>query len=303
MSTAAIALLKPIYSPKDLIEHHDNVARLVQEALTPDVDFGVIPGTGDKPSLYKPGAEKLCLSFDCRPEYELIEAEIDHHAEIFWVKRKKRWQNGERRTEEETGTSLGLYRYRYRCKIVSKSDGRVHAVAEGVCSTLEGKYVDRPRDTENTVCKMAQKRAFVAATLHAFALSNRFTQDIEDMDRETRVEARRAQQAKPAARPAQAQARQPQPEPPQAACAAKTVGRGSIYTGESDQQKIIETILRKRGEPEENWPAIDELLRGRPSGDLNTVIEEARRRQHSARNGGDTNGEMADQALEKPDLG
>ena len=47
---------------------------------------------------------------------------------------------------------------------------------------MENKYVEDPRDRENTVLKMAQKRAFVGVTLNVFGLSDRFTADLEDMD-------------------------------------------------------------------------------------------------------------------------
>lgn len=182
--TSSLAIIKPIASPAELLHHHDEMAKYVQAAFKQEVDYGRIPGTGDKPTLLKPGAEKLCLAFGAHPEYDLIESEVDHNVEVPWIKRRKVWNNAHRndktyRWENEQGTSIGRYRYRYRCRIVAR-DGQVLGWAEGVASTLESKYIDRPRDCENTVCKMAQKRAFVGAVLHAFALSNRFTQDVED---------------------------------------------------------------------------------------------------------------------------
>ena len=83
-----------------------------------------------------------------------------------------------------TGKSLGLYRYVIKCYIKDHSEKTIGS-GIGSCSTLESKYIDRPRDMENTVLKMAQKRALVAATLNAFGLSDRFTQDmVEDEDTE-----------------------------------------------------------------------------------------------------------------------
>jgi len=37
----------------------DLVQKFFKDIMVKDVDYGVIPGT-QKPSLYKPGAEKLC---------------------------------------------------------------------------------------------------------------------------------------------------------------------------------------------------------------------------------------------------
>src|SRR5690606_10620038 len=62
-------------------------------------------------------------------------------------------------------------------------------IGEGVgsCSTMESKYIDRPRDCENTALKMAKKRAYVDATLTTFGLSDQFTQDVEDMEHEAKA--------------------------------------------------------------------------------------------------------------------
>lgn len=253
LGPTGLALIRPIATPAQLLEQHDAVAELVQNALTKGTDYGTIPGTGDKPTLLKPGAEKLCLAFGAHAEFELVESQIDHHADITWLKRKKDWYSnpkGQRlfKWVEETGRSLGIYRYRYLCRVVL-SDGRVIGTSEGVASTLESKYVDRPRDSENTVCKMAQKRAFVGAVLHAFALSNRFTADIEDQDPDVSVDAKRREDTK---------------------------GKGAVYDGSAEQQKKISDILKKKGVPEEYWEEIDKRLRGRPSGDVYDVIEQVR---------------------------
>lgn len=252
---AAMSLVMPVAKPTELIAYHEEVTRLIQNSLTDGVDYGTIPGT-DKPTLLKPGAERLCLAFGAHIEYVLIKSEIDHDREVRWQKKRKRWNNaykGDRSFswDVEEGTSQGIYRYIYKARIV-RADGRVLGEGEGVCSTMESKYIDRPRDCENTALKMAQKRALVAAVLSAFGLSNRFTQDVEEF---VDVEAT----AKPVGdgstqKPAKA--------------------KGALYTGQGDQEKIIKEILVKRGIAEVHWPAIHDKLRGRPSSDLNAVIAE-----------------------------
>jgi len=183
------ALVRPVATPAALIEAHKAVSELIEKALEKGKDFGVIPGTGDKPTLLKPGAERLCIAFGSYPDYEVISQEIDHDRPVTWSKRKKVWRNAHRGDREftwqqETGESAGLYRYVVRCQIVSRGNGAILGVGIGACSTMESKYVDRPRECENTVAKMAQKRALVAATLNAFGLSDRFTQDVEDLPRD-----------------------------------------------------------------------------------------------------------------------
>ena len=167
------SLMRPVASPAELVEHHKQVTDLVSQALESGQDYGVIPGTGSKPTLLKPGAERLCVAFGCSPRYEVVESEVDHDRPVNWTKGRGHY--------EKSGTSLGLYRYVIRCRLMLRDNNEVAAEGIGTCSTIESKYVDRPRDLENTVIKMAQKRALVAAVLNAFGLSDRFTQDVEDL--------------------------------------------------------------------------------------------------------------------------
>ncbi|HLL52631.1 MAG TPA: hypothetical protein VK447_03735, partial [Myxococcaceae bacterium] len=90
--------------------------------------------------------------------------------------------------EEERGVSYGLYRYVVRCVLIHIESGSTVGSGVGSASTMEGKYVDRPRESENTVLKMAKKRAFVDCTLSTFGLSDAFTQDLEDHASEADVE-------------------------------------------------------------------------------------------------------------------
>jgi len=190
---------------------HNLLVQATKEVLVEGLDFGKIPGTGDKPTLLKPGAEKLCYLFGLRPTFEVVEARED-------------W----------TG---GLFYYRYRCTLHDQS-GNVLADGEGSCNSREKKYRYRqservcpkcgkptiikgkdeygggwlcyakkggcgakfadnapeitsqpsglventePYDLVNTIQKMAQKRALVAAVLVGAGASQFFTQDVEDM--------------------------------------------------------------------------------------------------------------------------
>jgi hypothetical protein len=182
---ATTALIRPIATPMALLALHREIAAVISSILQPDIDYGVIPGTGNKPALLKPGAERVCFAFGCSPRYEVVAREIEHDRPVPWTKRKKLWRNqfkGDREFtwQEEAGSSLGLYRYEIRCRLVRREDDAVVAEGLGSCSTMESKYIDRPRDCENTVLKMAQKRALVAAVLNGFGLSDRFTQDVEE---------------------------------------------------------------------------------------------------------------------------
>lgn len=198
-------MLRPIAKPQEAIEIHKEVVQFVQQALEPGKDIGVIPGTDDKMNLLLPGAQRLCGGFGLRPEFEAMDKEVDHSRETpyeipKWIKRNKPsnavvddmkakgigrnkntgngwvWQE----KEIEVGKSQGLYRYVIRCRLFAP-DGREVGQGVGSCSSLESKYIRTPRDFENTILKMAKKRAFVDATLTTLGLSDRFTQDIEDI--------------------------------------------------------------------------------------------------------------------------
>lgn len=130
--------------------------QVVHSQLKPKVDFGVIPGTGSKPSLLKPGAEKILMLLGLSSEYEIIEQIQDY---------------------EE-----GFFAYTIRC-ILTKN-GQVITEGLGHCNSKEKKYESDKQDKYmlgNTCLKMAKKRAQVDAALTVGSLSNIFTQDLEDM--------------------------------------------------------------------------------------------------------------------------
>ena len=180
-----VGIMRPTVTPAAMIEAHKEISELITKALESGKDYGTIPGAGDKPTLLKPGAERLAAAFGTLPRYSIVAQDIDHDRVVPWAKRKKVWHNkfkGDKSFDwqQENGESLGLYRYVIRCELVRRDEGTIVGDGLGSCSTMESKYVDRPRDCENTVLKMAQKRALVAAVLNAFGLSDRFTQDVED---------------------------------------------------------------------------------------------------------------------------
>lgn len=179
-------LLRPVAEPAEIVQAQNEARALVHQSLKEGRDYGKIPGT-DKPTLLKPGAERVALGFGCYyGEPIIVEKEIDHDREVKWTKRKKQWKNrfrGDREFDwvEEAGVSLGLYRYVVRVQVINRDSGQVVGEGIGACSSMESKYIDRPRDSENTILKMAHKRAIVAACLVTFGLSDEFTQDVEDL--------------------------------------------------------------------------------------------------------------------------
>lgn len=164
----------------------------IQEAMVPEEDFGVIPGT-DKPSLLQPGAQKLAEIYGLAHRFEAIETVKD-------------WDRG-------------FFYFEYRCLVSTRRDGQPVSEGIGSCNSKESKYAARwvfeneipagmnkatlrskevtsrkngrkftmyqvpnpdPYSLVNTIQKMAAKRSYVMAIIAATRSAGLFTQDRED---------------------------------------------------------------------------------------------------------------------------
>ena len=59
--------------------------QVVQKTLHEKHDFGIIPGT-DKPTLLKPGAEKILMMMGLRSEFEIVDSARDFEKGFFSIK-------------------------------------------------------------------------------------------------------------------------------------------------------------------------------------------------------------------------
>ena len=239
----------PAMSMEVALARRSAIVEFTRRIMVKDQDFGEIPGT-NKPTLLKPGAEKLCNFFGLEPEFTPIVEDIDwtgaqHGGEVFcyaryrcrllregrvvgvgegscnsWeAKYRYRWvaeeqvpehldrthllKRGARRTlcefdfaierAETTGTygKPAEHWQRFRDAIragtarsVEKLTRRGKSVAWEIDVDTALYRIPNPdvADVVNTIQKMAQKRALVAATLIATSASEFFTQDVEDAD-------------------------------------------------------------------------------------------------------------------------
>jgi hypothetical protein len=201
----------------NLIQH------IMKEVMHKDEHYGVIPGTGTKPTLLKAGAEKLCLTFRLDPQYEIEQKNEGSHLNI--ISKCVLWHipSGQRFGSGMGSCSTREAKYAYRqaaikcpsCgkdSIIKGKDFKGDGAPTGwICFAKKGgcgtKFKDgdetiekQPRgripnedlaDQYNTVLKMANKRSLVAAVLNATAASDIFTQDIEDMAPAATVEPER----------------------------------------------------------------------------------------------------------------
>lgn len=172
--------------------------------------YGTVPGCGDKPTLLKPGAEKLSLTFRLAPRYRIERRDLpDGHRE-YDVVCELRHIPTDTFVGEGVGccsTMEGKYRFRQaslkcpKCGAEAIIKGKAEYGGGWVCFAKKGgcgaKWDDgadaiekqprgrvdhdNPADFYNTALKMAKKRAHVDAILTATAASDIFTQDIEDL--------------------------------------------------------------------------------------------------------------------------
>lgn len=179
-------------------------------------DYGRIPGAGDKPTLLKPGAEKLISLFGLTPDFgDPVESVMDWTGEahggepLFYVKYRCRLSRGDMVVGEGLGSCNSWEKkYRYRSAervcpecgqpaIIKGKDeyggGWLCFKKKGGCGykypdgdgRIESQVVGQVKnpdiaDIVNTIDKMAQKRALIAAVLIAVNASEFYTQDIED---------------------------------------------------------------------------------------------------------------------------
>lgn len=168
-----------------------NYDAFVERMLKDGTDYGVIPGV-EKPTLLKPGAEKLEKFFFLRSQKQLMNKEIsDNGAYISYTYRTTVYNKNGQIVATCEGTCNSKEK-KYRYQTVFDNQATEEQKAQGkkeVRKSRNGKnytvYVIEKKDAydiENTIMKMAQKRSYVGAILEATNSSSRFTQDVEDME-------------------------------------------------------------------------------------------------------------------------
>jgi hypothetical protein len=168
------------------------VLEVMANVLEDTKDYGRIPGT-DKPTLYKPGAEKLMLTFQLAAASPRIEDlstsdEIRYRVAVPIESRDCRVIAvgiGEASSNEE--------KYRWRKPVCDEEYAETpeHLRREkwfkGQSKPYKGKQIrTSPADLANTILKMGHKRAFIHGTLLATGASSVFNQDLEDFSKELR---------------------------------------------------------------------------------------------------------------------
>jgi hypothetical protein len=206
----------PEFDVQRVVAQTAAIQQCLRAVMRENEHFGVIPGT-PKPSLWQPGADKLCMLFRLRCDYEVATStERDD-----WIAMTVRCRLYSIQTGNEVGSGMGSANSR-ETKYVSQSQAKLCPKC-GKAAIIKGKKEYAPKgdaykdggwlcyrkkdgcgvtfpdddkgitqqsgqvlkdkvwDLHNTLVKMACKRAKVAAVLTATAASDIFTQDLEDL--------------------------------------------------------------------------------------------------------------------------
>jgi len=189
--------------------------QFVKEYMTKDEDYGLIPGV-EKPSLFQPGADKLSELYGLAPtfpdertirnvDWSMIPPLFDYEVTCVLLSKrtgmvvaegkgscssyeaKYRWRDAKRLCPNCSQPTIikGKEEYGGGWLCWTKRGGCGAKFAEGD-QKIEGQKTGREpnediADIKNTILKMAQKRAKIAAVLAATRSSGVFTQDVEDM--------------------------------------------------------------------------------------------------------------------------
>lgn len=250
------------------------IEQAIAKVLKPGVDVGVIPGT-QKPSLLKPGAEKLAMLFLLDSEYQNEKVFDGNHLTVHSTCTLYHIPTG-RRVGSGSGmcsTRESKYALR-RGQLVCPKCGKATIIKpkprpgrpqsywcntynEGCGSNFK---LDDPAITEqsrgdvandklpdswNTVTKIAQKRAKVDAVLGATGASQFLTQDVEDTVEEAETQEAPSQAA---SAPTNGQGEMPLAQPkekPKTAQKAKSAPASDTITAE--QVEEIKAVCTELG--------------------------------------------------------
>ena len=204
-------LMRPELTVDEVAKQIDKVRELMGRVMKKDIDYGVVPGTKGKPSLFKSGSELLGKLFKLRPEYDMqitYPSENPGHIVVHTKCRLYHIETGFPMGEGVACCSSLEAKYRYRnaerkcpsCGSEAIIKGKEQYGGGWLCFKKKGgcgaKFEDDDpeitlqargkveneniADVHNTIIKMAAKRAKVDAIITATAASSLFTQDVEE---------------------------------------------------------------------------------------------------------------------------
>lgn len=112
----ALMIIDPLKSIEDAKNRRSIVVTMRERSILKEgVDFGIVPGS-TKPTLLKPGAERLCAAFGFNPQFEVLD-------------KVERWDE-----------DRPLFFYQIVCHLIHIDSGSEVATGVGSCNSMESKY-------------------------------------------------------------------------------------------------------------------------------------------------------------------
>jgi len=108
--------------PENIIKQVSIIQSVMKKVMQDGQHYGTIPGCGDKPTLLKPGAEKLTMTFRLAPKFHITERDL----------------------------GKGHREYEVQTELISIVTGGFIGEGLGSCSTMESKYRFRNAEPEIT---------------------------------------------------------------------------------------------------------------------------------------------------------
>lgn len=201
-------------------ENRKSLIEWIRASLVEGVDYGTVPlrrGGQSKPSLRKPGAEKICGMLGVIPRFPTL-----------------------REYERAALDGRPIEQIILRCEIQNVDDV---CLAEGAGA----RTLTQDNGDLNKCLKMAEKSAHINATLRLSGLSEIFTQDLEDMPQGGVDDFDHDEARIPHDRPAQSSAT---PASTERSSAERNFKTGGDRFATSKQVKLIQIRLDQAGVPE-----------------------------------------------------
>lgn len=236
------------YSAKEIRAQVNLIQEVMQAVMKDGTHYGKIPGC-DKPTLLKPGSEKILSTFGIA--VKPIVEDLSTFDKVHYRVSTEGYRNG-----VLVGTGIGECssdeeKYKWRkvaCdqewEATPEDRKRIKWTKPYNKEAYSTKQIrTETADVSNTILKMAKKRSQIDLTLTATAASDIFTQDIEDMPEEYRETAVETPAKEPVKAPQRKQAEPVETEeiPPCPKCGnplAKTADRAA---------QVIEYCNKKKG--------------------------------------------------------
>ena len=213
-SNKELAIIHPDSAIADVKSLYTLMKDLYNQVLVKDIDYGIIPGTGDKPTLLLPGMEKICRALRAVPEYTEARVICDYDKPLFHYEYECQLIDAVTGISLPGGVGRGMctsmesaFRWRQANRVCPScgqeaiikgkqeyGGGWLCFAKKGGCGakfrdgdpTIEDQKTGRVEnpdifDQVNAILKRAKKRALGDAVKGAAAVSEFFTVDLEDM--------------------------------------------------------------------------------------------------------------------------